>query len=174
RVIELRALHPWRADDDRGTVIGSIARQCFDCGSAGDLKGRLKHEIFRWIAGDEQFRKGNKVGAVARGLRARLARTLQITGYISDRGIKLRHGNSETIGRALVHGQALTPDYPVGQPASRQSVRVTNSTATTPRRPQMASPWLGVPISTDRPTKRPDQATVRRSTEDRRPCDSGR
>src|SRR5262249_19509417 len=98
--------------------VGGLAGESLDRRAASGLKGRLEHEVFRRIAGDEQFRERDEIGAIARGLLARLTRTFQIAGNVADRGIKLRHGNSETIGRTLIHGQALTPDHPVRQPGS--------------------------------------------------------
>ena len=60
----------------------------------------------------------DQIGAIARRLLARFTGTVQITGNVADRGIELRHGNSETIGRTLIHGQALTPERPVRQPGN--------------------------------------------------------
>ena len=107
-VVELPRLDPRRADQHRGAAVGGLARERFHGRAAGRLEGRLEHQILWRIAGDEQFRKSDDVGAVARGLRARFARQLQIAGDVADDGVELRHGNGETIGRALGHGDDLS------------------------------------------------------------------
>ena len=87
-VIELALLDPGRADQHGRSAIGGLARQRLDRFAAGRLERRLQHEIFRRIAGDEQFRQQQQIGAV--GLR-RLARGTGLGGIAGD----VAHGRVE-------------------------------------------------------------------------------
>ena len=69
--MEPAVLDPGRADQHRRAAIGGLARERLDRGAAGVLERRLLHQIFRRVAGDEQFRKQHEIGAVGPGLRAR-------------------------------------------------------------------------------------------------------
>src|SRR6202040_1862856 len=117
-VMELAVLDPRRANQRGRSAVGGVSGERLDRRAAGGLKCRLEHKVFRRIAGDKQFGKRDQIGVIARRRSARFTRAFQITGNVADRGIKLRHGNSETIGRPLIHDQALTPERPVRQPGS--------------------------------------------------------
>ena len=110
RIVELAVLKPRRADEHGWAAIAGVARQRFDRGAAGRLKRRLEHQVFRRIAGDEQFGKGDDIGALARRLRARDAGALEIAGDVADNRIELRQRDGQPIGGTLVHGNDLTPD----------------------------------------------------------------
>ena len=122
-VVEFVVLDPWRADEHAGSAIGGFARQRLDRGAAGGLKSGLEDQILGRIAGDEQFGKGDEIGAVAGGRRTRLARALQVAGDVADDGIELRHGDGETIGLTCVHAAGLAPDEPARQWVPRQPSR---------------------------------------------------
>ena len=74
-IIELAVLDPGTADQDRRPAVGGLARQFLDRGAACRLERRLQHQIFRRIAGDEQFGQHDEIGAVGRAC-ARAARAL--------------------------------------------------------------------------------------------------
>ena len=122
-----------------GPAIGRVARQGLDGSPARRLKRRFEHQIFGRITGDEQLGKGDDIGALARGLRAGLAGALEITGYVADDRVELRHGNGQTVGGTLVHGQGL-------KQVPGKWNRLHTARFTTPRRPAMASPHAGVSI----------------------------
>ena len=87
-VVELALLDPGRADQHGRSAIGGLARQRLDRFAAGGLERRLQHEIFRRIAGDEQFGQQQEVGAV--GFR-RLTRSPGLGGIAGD----VAHGRVE-------------------------------------------------------------------------------
>ncbi|MGY4332076.1 hypothetical protein ACVWWG_006493 [Bradyrhizobium sp. LB7.2] len=70
-IVESALLHPGRADQHGRAAISGLARKRLDRGAASGLEGRLLHEIFRRVAGNEQFRKQHEIGTVGLGLRAR-------------------------------------------------------------------------------------------------------
>ncbi len=107
-IVELAVLDPGRADEHRGAAVVGLPRQRLDGGAARGLEGRLEHQVFRRIAGDEELGKGNDIGAVAGGLRARRAGPLEIAGNVADDRVELRHGNGQLVGRTLVHGDGLS------------------------------------------------------------------
>ena len=93
-VIELAVLDPGRADQHRGAAALGLARQFFDGGAAGGLEGGLQHQIFRRVAGDEQFRQHHEIGAVGLRLVARRARLGGVAGDVADRRVQLRQRES--------------------------------------------------------------------------------
>ena len=103
RVVELAAVDPGRADQQRRTAVGRFARQRFDRGAAGGLEGRLEHQVLGRIAGDEQFGENDQIGALRGRLDARAAHFLGIAGDIADSRVELRDRDRELIGRAGVH-----------------------------------------------------------------------
>ena len=115
-VVELAVFDPGRADQHRRPAVGGLARQRLDRGPAGRLESRLEHQVFRRIAGDEQFGKSDDVGTIVRGAGARLAGKLQIAGNIADDRIELRYRNGQTIGGRSVHGAGLEHDRQQGNP----------------------------------------------------------
>ncbi len=98
-VVDALLVAPGRADDDARTAIGRLARQILDRRDALRHESRLQHQVFRRIAGDEQFGEDDKVGLLPRGIGPRLARQPQITGDIADGGVQLRDRNSQCLGR---------------------------------------------------------------------------
>ena len=108
-------LNPWRADQHRRAAVSGFARQRLHRSAAGRLESGLEHQVFRRIAGDEQFGKGDDIAAVARRLRPRLAGKLQIAGNVADDRIELGNRDGQTVGGTVVHNQALAPERPVRQ-----------------------------------------------------------
>src|SRR6266568_2801120 len=97
-------LHPRRADQQRRPVVGGLARQGLDGGTARGLKRRLEHEVFGRITADEEFGKHHDVGARARRRGAGLPGFLQAAGHVPYGRIELRQRNREAVGRAGIHG----------------------------------------------------------------------
>ncbi len=63
------------------------AASSFDRLDAFGDKGRLQHQVFRRIAGDEQFGEDDKIRLLARGIGPRLARKLQVRRDVADGGV---------------------------------------------------------------------------------------
>ena len=103
-VVELPLLHPGRADQQRRSVVGGLARQNLDGGTARGLERRLEHEVFGRITADEEFGKHHDVGARARRRGAGLPGFLQAAGHVPYGRIELRQRNREAVGRAGIHG----------------------------------------------------------------------
>ena len=106
-VVELAVLDPGRADQHRRTAVGGLARQLFDRGAAGRLKCRLQHQVFRRIAGNEQFGQHHQIGAVGPRLRAGGARLGGVARDVADRRVQLGQRNRELVG-AFGH-EAMVP-----------------------------------------------------------------
>jgi hypothetical protein len=66
---------------------------------AGFQEGRLQHQVFRRITGDEQLGEQHQVRAVARRVGPRLARLGEIAGDIADSRVELRDGDADGAGR---------------------------------------------------------------------------
>ena len=114
-VVELAVLEPGRADEHRRAGIGGFARKLLDLGPAGRLEGRLEHEVFGRIAGDEQLRERHDVGAVAGGLGARAAHLVGIAGDVAHRRIGLGDRDRQAVGGTGIH--AFRSSASAGRPA---------------------------------------------------------
>ena len=99
-----------RADDDARPAIGGVGGEVLDGPLAGRQEGRLQHEVLRRIAGDEKFGEQDQVGALAGGIRPRLARLGEIAGDVADDRVQLGDGDAQHVGRGLaVHGERFSP-----------------------------------------------------------------
>ena len=105
-VIELAVLDPGRADQHRRAAVGGFAREFLDRRAAGRLKRRLQDQIFRRIAGNEQFRQHDKVGAVGARPVARGAHLRGIAGDVAHRRVQLGQRDRKLIG-AFGHGRIV-------------------------------------------------------------------
>ena len=75
---------------------------------AGGEKRRLQHQVFRRIAGDEELGEEHQVGALAGGVRPRLARLGEIAGNVADGRIELGDGDAQDVGSGLSgHGERV-------------------------------------------------------------------
>ena len=99
---------PRRADEHRRAAVGGLARQRLDRRAAGGLERRLEHQILGRIAGDEQLREHDEVGAVGGRLRASAAHLFGVAGDVADGGIELGERDGEAVGGTGVHGPDLT------------------------------------------------------------------
>ena len=106
-VVELAVVGPGRADHQRRALHRRLARELFDRRAAGSLECRLEHQVFGRITGNVQFGEYDQIGALAGCFDARAAHLLRVAGNIADRGIELRDGNRELIGRTCVHGKKV-------------------------------------------------------------------
>ena len=111
-VVELAIVEPGRADQHGGTAIVGLARELFDLGAAGRLQRRLQHQVFRRIATDVEFGKGNQIGAVARGLRPRRARFVGIARDIAEGRIELGDRDGESVDGTGIHGRRCSVAAP--------------------------------------------------------------
>ena len=76
----------------------SAAKSC-DGLLAGREEGRLQHQVLRRIAGEEKLGEQHEVGALAGGIRPRLARLGEIAGNVADRRVELGDGDAQDVGR---------------------------------------------------------------------------
>ena len=106
-VVELAVLDPWAADQHGRPAIGGLARERFDRGAAGGLKCRFEHEVFRRVAGNEQFGQNHQIGAVGPRLRAGGARHGGVALDIANARVQLGERNRKLVG-ALRH-EAMVP-----------------------------------------------------------------
>ncbi len=88
-IVEFAVVDPWAADQHGRSAIGGLSRKILDRRAARRLERGFQDQIFRGIAGNEQFRKHHQRGAVGLGLRARGASLDSIAGNVSDRRIQL-------------------------------------------------------------------------------------
>ena len=88
-IVELAVLDPGSADQQRRAAVGGFPREFLDRGTAGRLKCRLQDQVFRRIAGNEQFRQNDQVGAIGASLRARGACLDGIARDIPHRRVQL-------------------------------------------------------------------------------------
>ena len=124
RVVELAAVDPRRADQQRRATRCGFARKRFDRGAAGGLEGGLEHQILGRIAGDEQFRENDQIGALGGRLLAGTPHFLGIAGDVADRRVELRDRDGQLVSGTGVHGKALPPALPgsaMGSLASQPS-----------------------------------------------------
>ena len=103
-IIELAVLDPGRADQHRRAAVGGLARQFLDRRAAGRLERRLQHQIFRRIAGDEQFRQHHEIGAVGLRLLARGAGFRGVAGDVAHGRVQLGQRNCECAVRSYANG----------------------------------------------------------------------
>ena len=93
-IVQLAAVPPGRADQDRGAVRG-VPRQLVDRRHRPLHRRRLQHQVLRRIAEDEMLAQHHKVRALGRRVRMRGAGKGQVPGNITDHRIKLRREDSE-------------------------------------------------------------------------------
>ena len=105
-VIELAVLDPGAADQHGRAAVGGLPRQLLDGRAAGRLKGRFQHQIFRRIAGNEQFGQHHEIGAVGAALRARGAGLGGVAGDVAHRRVQLGQRDRKLIG-SFGHGASL-------------------------------------------------------------------
>jgi len=103
RVVQTAFTAKRRADNDAWSAVGSVARQRTNSLFTRSKKRWFQNQIFRRIAGDEQFCKQNEIGLHPGRLSACRACLGQISGDIAHDGIKLRNGNTEH-GKILMRG----------------------------------------------------------------------
>jgi hypothetical protein len=60
------------------------------------LKGRLQNQVFRRIAGKEQFRQDDEIGASGPRLRAGVARLGGVAGDVAHRRVELSQRDGES------------------------------------------------------------------------------
>ncbi len=106
-VVELAVLDPGRADQDGRPAIGGFPRELLDRGAAGRLKCRLQNQVFRRIAGNEQFRQNDQIGAIGASLHARGACLGGIARDVTHRRVQLGQRDRKLRG-AFGHG-AMVP-----------------------------------------------------------------
>ena len=107
RVIELAVLGPDGADQHAGAAVGGVLGDGLDGRAGGRREGRLAHQVLGRIAGDEQLRQHDEVGALGSGLRTRLAQLLGVARKVADRRVELGEGDFERIGDCIRHGWTL-------------------------------------------------------------------
>ena len=84
RVVELAAVEPGRADQQRRAAGHGFPGQGLDRRAAGGLECRLEHQVLGRIAGNEQLGENDQIGALGRGGHASPAHFLGIAGDIAD------------------------------------------------------------------------------------------
>src|SRR5690606_335472 len=95
-----------RADDDARPAIRRVFRELDHGPLAGGKEGTPEHEVFRRITCDEELREQHEVGALAGGVRPRLARLGEIAGDIADDRVELRDGDAQRVWSGLLgHGE---------------------------------------------------------------------
>jgi hypothetical protein len=77
------------------------------------LKSGLEHQIFWRVAGDEKFRKQDRIGFGVSRLGARRTRQSEIAFNIPQNGVQLGQSKAETGGRSG-HGLRLTDPITLG------------------------------------------------------------
>ncbi len=105
-IVELAVLDPGTADQHGRTAVGGVSRQFLDRGTARRLKRRLQHQVFRRIAGDEQFGQHHEIGAVGPRLRARGAGLGGVARDIAHGRVQLRQRDRK-LGGTFGHGANL-------------------------------------------------------------------
>ena len=97
-----------RADEQRRSPWGGLARQGLDGGAAGGLESGLEHKTFRRIAGEEQFGKDDEIGALPGRFVTGAKSFGRIAGNIADSGVELGDGDSQSICGCPGHGSTCT------------------------------------------------------------------
>ena len=87
-----------RADDDARAAIGGVGGQLLGRPLAGPQEGRLEDQIFRRIAGEEKLGEKHEIGALPRGIGARLARLGEIAGDVADNRVELGDSDAQDVG----------------------------------------------------------------------------
>ena len=105
RVVELAVLGPDGADDHAGSAVAGLGCQRFHDLSCRRGEGRLAHEVLGGIAGDEELRDDDEIGAFGGSTRARLAQLIGIAGEVADHGIELSECYLEPSAIACVMGR---------------------------------------------------------------------
>ena len=96
-VVKLAILDPGAADQHRRAAIGGLSRQGLDGGAAGRLKRRLQHQVLGRVAGNEQFRQQDEIGAVSMRLRACRARLGGVALDVAYRRVQLCQCNRKLL-----------------------------------------------------------------------------
>ena len=91
-----------RADDDARAAVGGIGGKVLRPPARRRQEGRLQHQVLRRIAGDEQLGVEHQVGALAGGIRPRLARLGEIAGDVADSRIELGDGDAQDVGSGFL------------------------------------------------------------------------
>ncbi len=108
-VVALALVRPGRADDDARATVGGIGSERFDRLAAGILEGRLEHEVFRRITGDEQLRQDEQVGIELGRPGAGGAGLLEVAVDVADDDVELRGGDADGVGQICCHGRRCSP-----------------------------------------------------------------
>ncbi len=64
RIMQQSRIPQRHADEDGGAAIRSVCRKVLQHRTGGVLEGRLQHQVFGWVAGDEQLGEDDEVGAL--------------------------------------------------------------------------------------------------------------
>ena len=98
-IVAKAVLGPGQADEGGRAAIGGRPRNLFESGAAGFLEGRFQDEILGRIAGEEQFREDDEIGAHRRRLGAGAQDGRRIGGNIADGAADLGESDDEAVGR---------------------------------------------------------------------------
>ena len=101
-VVELAVIDPGGADQHRRPAIGGLARKLLDRRAAGGLEGRLQHQVFRRIAGDEQFGQHQQIGAIGLACARACARFRGVARDIAHDRVQLRERNLELVAGSVI------------------------------------------------------------------------
>jgi hypothetical protein len=103
--MDIAIMAPRRSDQQRRSARGGVGRQIPHRLLTDIEKGRLQHQILGRIAGDEQLRTHQQIGALRTRRGEGRAQLADIAGHVADRRIELRQGDDKAI-RAGHHLQS--------------------------------------------------------------------
>ncbi len=106
RIVQPAVLDPWQANQRGRPSVRRLPRQLLQSRAARLLEGRLQDEVFRRIAGEEEFRRQHEVGPERRSLGARLAQPVAVARDVADNRGNLRERDDEAVGGRR-HGEDL-------------------------------------------------------------------
>ena len=91
----------WKPDNDPWSAIGGIGSKSLNRLQAGTEESRFEHEIFRWIAGNEQLRQEQEICPLPGGIGPCRTRLGKIAGDVADDRVELCHRYAQDVGDLL-------------------------------------------------------------------------